>query len=453
MKSMTFSNLASLMSKGFASGTVKTSGVVFAVRLLGMFLTFLTTFVLAKLLNADSFGDYAWALSWITVMRLVVSLGFDKLVVRDVAVYLARRDDESAHGVVVWCRRATLVACLIVLPLTVLLGYIFAKPNSSQFGTLAFAIIALPLMALMTTQQAAVQGHHKIIGSRLPEDIVYPATFLVIVLLSFVYWRSSLNSITTTNARNLALLLAVVVAFWILRANQSSSARRVLPSREQRRRNWKSSLPLVIIDGSNILIVEFGTIVVGAARGSSAAGSYSVAVRIAFTLTLIQFAVMQAITPSIATGFANDRANLQARVSQAATFVIVVAVAGGLVLAVFATDILALFGPTYTSSAWVLRALVLAWLINLACGPNGLVLVMGGREQTAAFGLAAGAVVSIPLTIALTWVWGEVGAAISTALSMLVWNSVLARQCWKIWGIDTLAFGAISALKGRRVES
>jgi O-antigen/teichoic acid export membrane protein len=208
-----------------------------------------------------------------------------------------------------------------------------------------------------------------------------------------------------------------------------------------------SSIPLVLIVGAGMFLSEFGTIVIGSVIGSAAAGGYAVATKIAFTLTLVEFAANRALSPIVARlHVQGEHRRLQSALTKTARGVLGLAALGGALIIVFATPLLAFFGPGYSGSEGVLRVLVVAWLVNLAGGPCGLLLVMTGRERDAAAGLASAAIVCVPLAICLTSALGPMGAALATAITMAMWNVVLVWRSWTVWRLDTTAMGVLAAL-------
>ena len=420
-----------------------------ALRGLATFLTFLVTFVLTHLLGAKEFGAYAWALSWMMIMRLVVTLGYDIFVVREVAVLAPNGNWAQLRGLVRRCNQTVIGVSLVALPVTAGLGALVAGVRSSQFAALAVGLLGLPLLGLMTMRQAVVQGLSRVITSRLPEDLVYPVIFLALVVGAKLFWPETLDATVATGLRVASLVLALGLAIVLVRRYFPKNIGPAEYTYELKRLA-ASSIPLVIIGSANVFLSEFGTIVVGAAIGSAAAGGYAVAVKIAFTLTLIEFAANQALGPIVANlHVRGEHRRLQSALTKTARAVVGLAALGGALIIVFAAPILAFFVPDYSGSEDVLRVLVVAWLLNLAAGPCGLLMVMTGRERDAAAALTSAAIVCVPLTIGLTSALGSIGAALATAITMAMWNVILVWRSWTVWRLDTTATGVLAAL-GRR---
>jgi O-antigen/teichoic acid export membrane protein len=412
-------------------------------------LTFGVTFVLARFLGAEDFGAYAWALSWMMILRVVVTLGYDLLLVREAAVLAPNGNWTQLRGLVRRCTQTVIGVSLVALPVTAAIGAVVAGPESKQFEALAIGLLGLPLLSLITMRQALAQGLSRVTTSRLPEDLAYPVTFLVLVVGAELLWPKSLDAPVATGLRVASLALALALAIVLVRRDIPTTVGPPEYTYDMKRLA-ASSIPLVIIGGAGIFLSEFGTIVIGAVLGSAAAGGYAVATKIAFTLTLVEFAANRALSPILARlHVQGDRRRLQSALTKTARGVLGFAALGGTLIAVFANPLLAFFGPEYSGFQTVLRVLVAAWLLNLAGGPCGLLLVMTGRERDAAAALLAAAIASVPLTIWLTSALGPVGAALSTAITMVMWNVIQVSRNWTLWRLDTTALGIVAAM-GRR---
>lgn len=416
------------------------------LRGLATVLTFGVTFVLARFLGAEEFGAYAWALSWMMILRVVVTLGYDILLVREVAVLAPNGNWMQLRGLVRRCTQTVIGVSLVALPVTAALGALVAGPESRQFEALAVGLLGLPLLSLIAMRQAVAQGLSRITTSRLPEDLVYPVSFLGLVVGLELLWPERLDAPVATGLRVASLALALGLAVVLVRRDIPKT---VGPPEYtyNMKRLAASSIPLVLIVGAGMFLSEFGTIVIGSVIGSAAAGGYAVATKIAFTLTLVEFAANRALSPIVARlHVQGEHRRLQSALTKTARGVLGLAALGGALIIVFATPLLAFFGPGYSGSEGVLRVLVVAWLVNLAGGPCGLLLVMTGRERDAAAGLASAAIVCVPLAICLTSALGPMGAALATAITMAMWNVVLVWRSWTVWRLDTTAMGVLAAL-------
>ena len=84
-----------------------------------------------------------------------------------------------------------------------------------------------------------------------------------------------------------------------------------------------------------------------------------------------------------------------------------------------------------------------ACLVNALCGSVGLLLIMTGYERKAAAIMGTAALLNIIMNVVLIPLYGTVGAAISTAVSMVAWNLAMLYQVIRIHHINPSIFRSI----------
>ncbi|MHC1560620.1 oligosaccharide flippase family protein [Actinomycetospora sp. C-140] len=435
---------------------------VFALRASGIGMSAVATFLIARLLGAQAYGDYAWAMSWVIILRLVVTLGFDKLLVRELAALGARGAGLAGRGLTRRCYIVVVVVSVAAVVAAVPVGMFVSDPETNQFECLVVALFALPFVGLMAANGGALQGAGRIVLSRVPEDAVYSVLLLVGVALAQTLWSTSQDeAVLLTALRGVAFVGALAVGLILMRRslhhhseNEERLGGRGALSRDFRRDFGgllKSAVPLIVVSGANVFIVEFGTIAVGIFHDSAAAGGYAVCSRVAFLLTITEFVANQVLGPLIARLYAEGKIErLQRIVNRVTCGVLGLTGVGVVVLIVFAPQILELFGGSYASSSQVLRILAIAWLVNFSAGPCGLLLIMTGLERDAAVGLGVAAVICIPLTLILVGPLAGAGSAIAMLVCSAIWNLLLARACWKKRGIDPTLLGIFRSPREKR---
>lgn len=418
-----------------------------ALRVLATVLMSGATLLLARFLGAKEFGYYAWALSWVTILRVVITLGYDNLLVREAAALAPSGSWTQLRGLMRRCNQTIFGVSLVLLPVTAGLGALIAGPRSGQFAALVVGLTSLPFLSLMSMRQAMAQGLSRIIASRLPEDLVIPVAFLALVVGVELLSPEKLDATVATGLRVASILLALGLAIVLVR--------RYLPKavdpaayRYALKRLAASSIPLVMISTAHVFILEIGTIIIGAIVSSAAAGGYAVALKIATTLALIEAAANQALAPIVVNLHTRgEHRRLQSVLTKASRAMAGLSALGGALIIVLAGPILAFVGPDFAGFENVLRILVVGSLLNLISGPCQLLLIMTGHERDTAVVFVGAAILCAPLTIALTWAFGPTGTATAMAIAVFTWNAVLVWRAWTVSRLDTTAIGLIAALR------
>ena len=105
-------------------------------------------------------------------------------------------------------------------------------------------------------------------------------------------------------------------------------------------------------------------------------------------------------------------------------------------LFLFGEDVIRLlFGEPYLPAYVPLVILASGQLINVAFGSVGQFLTMTGHERDSLSSLGLSAVANVALNAILIPRYGGVGAAIATALSVVIWNVLLSIRLYRRLGL------------------
>ena len=175
-----------------------------------------------------------------------------------------------------------------------------------------------------------------------------------------------------------------------------------------------------------ILSQSSDVVVLGLYFGPEETGSYFVALKVA-TMFVIFFAVSNVLTaPMISSSFhAGDHDEVQ-RICRTMCSLLVVPALAGLLIVIFAGDILlSLFGPSFAESHLILAILSAGFVINVLAGPANLLLTMTGHERKYLQILGSTRIAMVLAQVLLIPVLGPLGAAVGSALgqvALVVWT-------------------------------
>jgi O-antigen/teichoic acid export membrane protein len=133
---------------------------------------------------------------------------------------------------------------------------------------------------------------------------------------------------------------------------------------------------------------------------------------------------------------AGDLTGLNRLVVRTARGVLFFAVPTGLVLIVFAPQILGLFGQDFGGGSSAIRILAIGEVANVLTGYGGLVLVMTGYEKDLTRCAGLGAALNLCLSAALIPQFDVPGAAVATATGVTLSNILMMWLAWRrlrIW--------------------
>jgi O-antigen/teichoic acid export membrane protein len=405
-----------------------------------IFLNFFVTLSLAHLLGASGVGIYAYAFAWASVLAVPSVLGLTPLVVRHVAAYRVQGEWGLLRGLLARANHAVVLSSALLVTGGAIACLLVNGARREFLYPVLVSLLLIPIVALTSIRQAAMQGLGRVVLGRTPETLVAPALFLVLVSSTWVL-PVDLSATWAVALQVAAAFVALVIGVVLLR--------RVLPPRVTAERSeydmkaWiRSAIPLLLFSVVQALNVQIEVILLGALDSAASAGLFSVAGRIAGLVTFVMIAVGYPLSPMIARLHAEGQtALLERTVRRAATGVFLASVPIALGVIVLARPLLGVVGAEFAGAETALILIVAAQLVFAATGFAGTVLVMTGHESWLVRGVAAGAVLNAGLNALLIPPFGLNGAAVASTIASTTMSVCLAYFARRRAGVPATAFG------------
>lgn len=412
--------------RGLARGVVGTLGLNVSTTVLN----FVLALALARLLGADGYGAFSFALAWAMVLSSVAGLGVSPLVVRHVASMHARQDWPGLRGLLRWSN--TLVACtsLLTMAIAALCAWLLLDRQTLLWPLLIGLGLVMPT-ALVIVRQSTMQGLGLVVLGRIPESIVAPGLFLLLAAVVGLTW----DGFSASSAVAL-MVIATLVAFGVGTVLLARSLPRGVTAAAPRYESssWtKSAMPLILIGVVGVVSAQAGTILLGVLSGAEDTGIFALALRLSTFASFLFLASTYPLMPAVARLHSlRDLETMRATVHRAALIVFVLSLPVAIGIAVFPDPLLGLFGGEFRGGATAVRILVLGELVKVILGFSGLLLVMTGHEADFARGVSLGAGAGIVLSLVLIPPFDATGAAgaaaAGTALTHLSLTSLSKKR-------------------------
>jgi O-antigen/teichoic acid export membrane protein len=414
-----------------ASGTLLLQGFALLVG-------FATSVLLARLLGGSDYGIYVYALAWGSLLALPAILGLDRFLVRGIAVYEVEQKWRLMKGLLRRTNQLVLLSSMVTAGVGCLVAILLL--SESLRWPFCIAMLFVPITTLTLVRQGAMQAIGRVVTGQLPEYLIRPVVTLVGIGVIELVGRDSLTATTALGANVGGVAVAFVVGAVLLRRALPGVLRSVRP--EYATREWmRAALPMMLIAGVWLMNNYVATLVVGTLDGPRAAGVYSVVEKGGELIVLVLVAANMPLAPVIARMHARkDRDGLQHATERVAQAALVVSLPVAAAFAIFPGVYLDMFGSSFHTGVTALRILALAQLVNAAAGPAGNVLIMTGHEHAAVRGIGAGLITNLVLGVVLVPRLGVTGAAIASASSLVVWNTVLLVLARRRVGVNVTAF-------------
>ena len=421
------------------------------LRIAGMGFGFLVGVQLARGLGAEGYGIYGVAMSIIALLTVPTEFGLPQLLTREVAVAKVKRDWGRMKGILRWSSRVSLLLSAVIGAGVVAWLLLSGQSLGSPLGmTLLAGVLMVPVVAQLSLRAAALRGLQLIVRGQLPDVLLRPMFYSALLFLASL-WFVPMTPALAMSLGVLSAAIALVVTLYMLHwsmPDETAAAAGVVDARSW----WSSALPMALTEGMQLLQAHLQILLLGSMVAMSEVGLYrvasSVVLLVAMPISLFNIVGM----PVIARLHANaDRR----RLARMLGLVSVGMTAGVLVLSLpflLAGEWLlsTVFGPDFGSANGVLVILCLGVVINAVFGASSALLTMTGHQtrvtRASLFALILLVACAPPLILA----YGLMGAAVSNFASIVVWRTLMWRDCTARLNYDTSLFALLRPGIGSR---
>jgi O-antigen/teichoic acid export membrane protein len=438
------------MTKAFlsdtASGSIrfqslaKDTGVAILIQALGLVLVYLSRVYLARWMGDTEYGIYEYVLSWTLLLATVAGLGLPRTVLRFVSQYRVKQAWGLLRGIIRgswWTTVAAgmvvaLLGTIAVLILDHYYSFIYAKP-------LLVGIWLIPLQALMNLQLETARALDDVTLAYAPSQIIWP----VLVLGAGFFLLQERHEVASFPlvAAATALLFAVIVwQLWLLGQKLNEE---VSPSPPvYAHREWmKVALVLLLQNAFVIVLQQTDIVMVGSILGPEQAGIYGAAVKTAMWVAVVLQTINMVAAPAFTMLYTQDDfKGLQELVAAVTLWIFWPSLGIALILLTFAAPIMGWFGPSFVAGTWSLKILVLGQLVSALCGSVGYLMAMTGHQNKSVVVFGSAALTNLVLNAFAIPIIGAVGAAMTTAFTMIIWNVWLSVLVVRYVGVSPSVF-------------
>jgi len=397
----------------------------FFVYSVGIGLTYFSQLVIARVVDVDTYGAYAYAFAWMVVLSYFSALGFDVGLLRFVPAYKAERAWPLLQGVIQYAQRRAAVVGVAVVFVGIWVVEAFGwSPELRSTFLAGFALV--PILALVRIRCSVVRAFGGVVSALVPDRAVRDG--MLIGLLAIASWGFgwTLNAPFVMVATLISSALGLICAGVAMRHRRPRAVDGIVPVYDAAARR-RAAIPLVILGATEALMNRTGVILLGWIADTKNAGIYSLAFNIALVVTLPRIAVNTLFAPEISNLYARgDKVTMQVLITKAASWTFCAGACIAAALFILAGPLLAWFGAGYEAGVPALRTLLISQVMAASAGSQLYVMTMTGHERGAAVLLVCCAMINAGASAVLVGMFGLIGAAIGTAVSLVVWNAAMA---------------------------
>lgn len=413
---------------------IKHSFLALTIRIAGAGAAFLMNVVVGRYLGAAQAGYFFLAVSITTLIASVGRIGADQTVLRFVSIHAANKEWFNIHAVM---KKMMSWTYLPLISFTVLIcafsaqisKYFFNKPDLQW--PLFWTALTIPLFAGYNVLGMALQALKKVVYSVTVLKVLTP---VFVIALIFLLPAKNGSDVSIYYAIACVINLAIGY-FWWNKSAPSSAAKGSYDSKKL----WDSSWPLWISAVMQQVTIWGGQLVAGIYVSSQEVAQLAVARNTTVLVSFVLLAVNNVSSPRIAAMYhQGEMGKLKNYVRNSTWLMTIVSLPIILIILIFPSSILSLFGKGFSEGAWLLRILALGQFVSVVSGIVGTLLVMCGFEKDVKNMRILNGLLAIVLAFILTYFYGAIGSALSSAISMSVFNLVCIGMVKKRLGFTTI---------------
>ena len=427
------------------------TGVALIIQVGGVSLTYLLQVVLARWMGKTEYGIYEYVMAWSLLLGIFAGLGLARTNLRLISEYRVREDWGRLRGLFKGsCSIILLAGCLIALVGTAILLLLDRDRSLAYTTPLLIGVWLIPLQGLVQLQLEASRALEDVTLAYAPYQIIWP----VLILCGGLVVMDSQIPITSIPMISLATGLLVVVILgqrWLIGDKIDKEFEPAEPIYDYK--EWFSISLVLLLQGSFIVILNQTDIVmVGNFLGPEQAGTYSAAIKTAMLISIILQTVNTVVAPAfVALYYQDDLLGLQKVVATVTAWIFWPSLILGILFMTFSHAILGIFGTDFVAVDWELKILVLGRVLDAVCGSVGCLMVMTGHQNQSVIVFGIAAAINLILNAVLIPLFGSLGAAIATTVSLVMWNIALSILVMKYIGVRSSIF--YNLFPKRKVQS
>lgn len=411
-------------------------GIIFIGNGVGDVASFGLQILLGRVLGAGAYGLYALGVAVTGIAQSVSSLGLHNGIVRFGALYKGEGDKARVKGTLILALAISLVSSAFISTLLFIFAKfiavkIFNEPNLA--GVIRIFSISLPFYVLMTMTASAARAFHVMQYDAGIRSVFRPVANIILVGLAFLLGFRLSGAVFGFLIS--AFLSALLGLYFLWRIFPEIAS--LLQPFYEAKQLIRFSLPLLIVDIATLFLFRIDRLMLGWLGNSSDVGIYNAAATNGLLIRAIIEAISASCSPMISDLYNRGKKKELEQIFQSTTrWGFILSLPIFLVLLLFSTNIMALFGSDFSKGRFVLIVLSAANLIVAVRGPTAPMLAMSGKQDLELFNTLVLGGMNIVLNFLLIKPYGILGAAIATGVSISVLSIVRLLEVRILLGIQ-----------------
>lgn len=405
----------------------------------------------ARLLGTAAYGQYAVAIRALTVIAPLTILGTSAASKRFVTQYITQKNNKLLLGYLFWNFRLFITSAITTTILTtvaiatMIALHLFDLKSILSYHLTFYFIYCAPVLALtLLISNILIAFRHFIFASYIANICPY----LFMSLFLWLFWQAdgSIHNIGIALVVFLAYIAVLVILFSYIFSIRSqikahATQKEIISKRQKKawlitaKRFSLNNIVVSIIDAADVITIEL------LLHNGNLVGYYAAALTITKVIWLIRYGFNTFISISVADHFAKkEMLALENILKKISIQQIVITLLLCSTLFIFSSDLLNHFGKNFILAKTPLLILIISAGFTVILSPATMTLIYSGHEKFALRINIVTLICFIFICPLLTYLFGLIGAAITTAIGYLVPRMVGVIYARKKLHIKTCGF-------------
>ena len=391
------------------------------VKIFGMISGLLISIFLARTLGPEGLGVVNFANKFGMILLILTMFGFQNVIIKFIAIAKGKLDN---YGIVTALKTSLVFNGLLSLCIAcigaILLPFILDiwSDNQDLYIPLLIVFVMLIPQTISRVYGSALNGFGKIWQANLVNQTL---SSIMVGLGLILYW--TFNIVFTPVSVLLLFAISRIILAVVVKVLWNHTFKSKIKGQFNFKPMLKMAIPMLLVSGTGVIASNADVMMLGVLGTFKDVGIYTVAARLALLTSFLLQVSNAAIAPKLASLFndsKNDEMNLMV---QSVTKGL--AILGLLFITFFVVLgqwLLGFWGEGFQDAYLVLVILSIGQFFNMATGCSGMILVMCGYEKTHGYISLVEVFLNVFLNVLFISYYGVMGAALATAITVIITN-------------------------------
>lgn len=390
----------------------------FILRLMNIVFIALGTLILAKILPPIEFGTYSLIISYVAIIIIPLQSGIPILNIRIIS---SKKHPLIPLDLIKFTSITIIVYFFIISCIELMLDNILISPIADfryLFYFLSLSTISISILS------SYIQGLNHILQSQYIEQLIRPLLFILPIIIIIYTKIAKLSYENVLYLLSFSYIASSFIAFIYIYSHKRFCYEKI---KKETKLIWiKSLIPLCSLTGLQVLLSQMDIIVLANIKNLESVAVYKIATQFAVIVTLISTVIGVIIAPIINQLYNTDVEKLKLIVHYSNWLSLLSGVILFTLFYFFSEYIITrLLTESYKDASTYLLILCLGYIISTLFGPISTIVNMLSLEKFNLASIAIAVITNLLLLILLVPFLGSLGAAISTAISTIIWKLTL----------------------------